>query len=58
MSSDAAGIITTTCTSDRERGTKVPSLTIILRSGKAFRRSVPALLEEFTKEAVRRMEVR
>jgi transcriptional regulator with XRE-family HTH domain len=53
---EAAGI-TTTYTSDLERGTEVPSLTIILRISKAFRMSVPELLEDFTKEAVRRMEV-
>lgn len=51
---EAAGI-TTTYTSDLERGTKVPSLTIVLRISRAFRMSVGDLLSDFTKEAVRRM---
>ena len=51
---EAAGI-TTTYTSDLERGTKVPSLTIILRISRAFRISVAELLADFTKEAIRRM---
>lgn len=51
---EAAGI-TTTYTSDLERGTKVPSLTIVLRISRAFRMSVAELLSDFTKEAVRRL---
>jgi transcriptional regulator with XRE-family HTH domain len=51
---EAAGI-TTTYTSDLERGTKVPSLTIVLRISRAFRIGVGELLSDFTKEAVRRM---
>lgn len=51
---EAAGI-TTTYTSDLERGTKVPSLTIVLRISRAFRVSVAELLRDFTVEAVRRM---
>jgi transcriptional regulator with XRE-family HTH domain len=51
---EAAGI-TTTYTSDLERGTKVPSLTIVLRISKAFRLSVGELLKDFTVDAVRRM---
>lgn len=53
---EAAGI-TTTYTSDLERGTKVPSLTVILRVSRAFRVSVGELLREFTVEAVRRMRL-
>jgi len=53
---EAAGI-TTTYTSDLERGTKVPSLTVILRVSRAFRVSVAELLREFTVEAVRRMKL-
>lgn len=53
---EAAGI-TTTYTSDLERGTKVPSLTIVLRISRAFRISVAELLADFTKEAVRRMDL-
>jgi transcriptional regulator with XRE-family HTH domain len=51
---EAAGI-TTTYTSDLERGTKVPSLTIVLRISRAFRISVAELLRDFTVEAVWRM---
>jgi transcriptional regulator with XRE-family HTH domain len=51
---EAAGI-TTTYTSDLERGTKVPSLTIVLRISRAFRVSVAELLKDFTVDAVRRM---
>lgn len=51
---EAAGI-TTTYASDLERGTKVPSLTIVLRISRAFRTSVAELLTDFTKEVVRRM---
>lgn len=47
--------ITTTYTSDLERGTKVPSLTIVLRISRAFRMSVAELLRDFTTETVRRM---
>ena len=54
---EAAGI-TTTYTSDLERGTKVPSLTILLRISRAFRMSVADLLSDFTKDAVRRMGLR
>lgn len=53
---EAAGI-TTTYTSDLERGTKVPSLTILLRISRAFRMSVADLLSDFTKDAVRRMQL-
>jgi len=53
---EAAGI-TTTYTSDLERGTKVPSLTIVLRISRAFRVSAAELLSDFTKEAVRRMSL-
>jgi transcriptional regulator with XRE-family HTH domain len=51
---EAAGI-TTTYTSDLERGTKVPSLTIVLQISRAFRIPVAELLRDFTTEAVRRM---
>jgi transcriptional regulator with XRE-family HTH domain len=51
---EAAGI-TTTYTSDLERGTKVPSLTILLRVSRAFRMPVADLLRDFTVDAVRRM---
>jgi transcriptional regulator with XRE-family HTH domain len=54
---EAAGI-TTTYTSDLERGTKVPSLTIVLRISRAFRVSVSDLLRDFTTDAVRRMLLR
>jgi transcriptional regulator with XRE-family HTH domain len=47
--------ITTTYTSDLERGTKVPSLTIVLRISRAFRMPVADLLRDFTTETVRRM---
>jgi transcriptional regulator with XRE-family HTH domain len=53
---EAAGI-TTIYTSDLERGTKVPSLTIVLRISKAFRLSVGELLKDFSVEAVRRMRL-
>ena len=53
---EAAGI-TTTYTSDLERGTKVPSLTIVLRISRAFRVSVAELLKDFTVDAVRRMKL-
>lgn len=51
---EAAGI-TTTYTSDLERGTKVPSLTIALRISRAFKMPIAELLRDFTVEAVRRM---
>lgn len=51
---EAAGI-TTTYTSDLERGTKVPSLTIVLRISRAFKMSVADLLRDFSVDAVRRM---
>ena len=54
---EAAGI-TTTYTSDLERGTKVPSLTIVLRISKAFRVSVAELLRDFTMDAVRRLPLK
>jgi len=54
---EAAGI-TTTYTSDLERGTKVPSLTIALRISRAFKISVAELLRDFTVDAVRRMSLR
>ena len=54
---EAAGI-TTTYTSDLERGTKVPSLTIVLQISRAFRISVADLLRDFTTDAVRRMSLR
>jgi len=53
---EAAGI-TTTYTSDLERGTKVPSLTILLRISRAFRMSVADLLSDFTKDSVRRLRL-
>ncbi len=53
---EAAGI-TTTYTSDLERGTKVPSLTIALRIRRAFRVSAAELLREFTLDAVRRIKL-
>jgi DNA-binding XRE family transcriptional regulator len=53
---EAAGI-TTTYTSDLERGTKVPSLTIALRISRALKISVAELLRDFTIEAVRRMSL-
>lgn len=53
---EAAGI-TTTYTSDLERGTKVPSLTIALRISRAFRISIAELLRDFTVETVRRMRL-
>jgi len=53
---EAAGI-TTTYTSDLERGTKVPSLTIVLRISKAFRISVADLLRDFSVDGVRRMKL-
>jgi transcriptional regulator with XRE-family HTH domain len=51
---EAAGI-TTTYTSDLERGTKVPSLTILLRISRAFKMPVAELLRDFSIDAVRRM---
>jgi transcriptional regulator with XRE-family HTH domain len=53
---EAAGI-TTTYTSDLERGTKVPSLTIVLRMSRAFRISAAELLKDFTVDGVRRMSL-
>ena len=53
---EAAGI-TTTYTSDLERGTKVPSLTILLRISRAFRIPIADLLRDFTFEGVRRMRL-
>ena len=53
---EAAGI-TTTYTSDLERGTKVPSLTILLRISRALRIPVADLLSDFTTEMVRRMRL-
>jgi transcriptional regulator with XRE-family HTH domain len=53
---EAAGI-TTTYTSDLERGTKVPSLTIVLRVSRALDIGVADLLRDFTTEAVRRMRL-
>jgi transcriptional regulator with XRE-family HTH domain len=53
---EAAGI-TTTYTSDLERGTKVPSLTIVLRLSRAFKVSVAEMLRDFTIDAVRRMQI-
>ena len=53
---EAAGI-TTTYTSDLERGTKVPSLTVALKISRALRVSVADLLRDFTIESVRRMKL-
>jgi DNA-binding XRE family transcriptional regulator len=54
----AATEITTTYTSDLERGTKVlPSLTITLRISRALKISVAELLRDFTVDAVRRMSL-
>ena len=53
---EAAGI-TTTYTSDLERGTKVPSLTVVLRISRALRVSVSDLLRDFTPDSVRRMRL-
>ena len=53
---EAAGI-TTTYTSDLERGTKVPSLTILLRISRAFKIPIAELLRDFTVEGVRRMRL-
>jgi transcriptional regulator with XRE-family HTH domain len=53
---EAAGI-TTTYTSDLERGTKVPSLTIILRISRALRISTADLLRDFSIDAIRRMRL-
>jgi DNA-binding XRE family transcriptional regulator len=53
---EAAGI-TTTYTSDLERGTKVPSLTIMLRISRALRISVAELLRDFTINAVLGMRI-
>ncbi|MGZ5441485.1 MAG: hypothetical protein ACXW5U_07350 [Thermoanaerobaculia bacterium] len=38
-------------------GTRVPSLTIVLRISRAFRVSVAELLREFTVDTVRRMKL-
>jgi transcriptional regulator with XRE-family HTH domain len=54
---EAAGI-TSTYTSDLERGEKVPSLSILLRVARAFDISIAELLQDFTREAVRRMSLR
>ncbi len=54
---EAAGI-TSTYTSDLERGEKVPSLSIVLRLARAFDITIAELLQDFTKEAVRRMSLR
>jgi len=53
---EAAGI-TTTYTSDLERGTKVPSLSVVLRLSRALGVSVDDVLRDFTIEAVRRMKL-
>jgi transcriptional regulator with XRE-family HTH domain len=53
---EVAGI-TTTYTSDLERGTKVPSLTIVLRLSRAFKIPIAELLRDFTQDAVRRMSL-
>jgi transcriptional regulator with XRE-family HTH domain len=54
---EAAGI-TSTYTSDLERGEKVPSLSILLRLARAFDITVGELLQDFTRDAVRRMSLR
>lgn len=54
---EAAGI-TATYTSDLERGEKVPSLSIVLRLARAFDIPVAELLQDFTRDAVRRMSLR
>lgn len=54
---EAAGI-TSTYTSDLERGEKVPSLTIVLRLARALDIAVSELLQDFTREATRRMSLR
>jgi transcriptional regulator with XRE-family HTH domain len=54
---EAAGI-TSTYTSDLERGEKVPSLSILLRLARAFDMPVAELLQDFTRDAVRRMSLR
>ena len=51
---EAAGI-TTTYTSDLERGTKVASLTIMLRLSRAFGVPIAELLRDFTVDAVRQI---
>jgi transcriptional regulator with XRE-family HTH domain len=54
---ETAGI-TSTYTSDLERGEKVPSLTIVLRLARALDVSVSDLLQDFTRDALRRMSLR
>jgi transcriptional regulator with XRE-family HTH domain len=54
---EAAGI-TSTYTSDLERGEKVPSLSILLRLARGLDIPVAELLQDFTRDAVRRMSVR
>src|SRR5438105_2391144 len=51
---EAAGI-TATYTSDLERGTKVPSLTIVLKLARAFDVDVSQLLVDFRRENVRKL---
>lgn len=53
---EAAGI-TPTYTSDLERGTKVPSLTIILRLAHALEVEVSKLLRDFTRETIRKLRL-
>ncbi len=53
---EAAGI-TPTYTSDLERGTKVPSLTIILRLTRALEIDVSELLRDFTRETIRKLRL-
>ena len=44
--------------SDLELGLKVPSLTILVRLSQALDTAATDLLKDFTREAVKRMEVR
>lgn len=44
--------------SDLELGLKVPSLTILVRLSQALQVATPDLLADFTREAVRKIEVR
>jgi transcriptional regulator with XRE-family HTH domain len=54
---EAAGI-TSTYISDLERGEKVPSLSILLRLARGLDIPLAELLQDFTRDAVRRMSVR
>ena len=54
---DKGGRLTSNYVSDLERGLKAPTLTMILKLGRALEVSVSELLSDFTPEVVRKLRL-